>query len=73
MIVIILIEWAIFYCGKCLLIHQLCILNLNQKIIDLFFNSLMSIKQDTWRMIDINSMLSTILNKIVNDNTINMV
>ena len=48
-------------------------MELKAEDIDLFFNSLMSIKQETWRVIDINSMLSTTLNKIVNDNTINMV
>ena len=41
--------------------------------IDLFFNSLISIKQDTWRMIDLNSMLSTQLNKIINESVINMI
>lgn len=48
-------------------------MELKAEDIDLFFYSLMSIKQETWRMIDINSMLSTTLNKIVNENTINMV
>ena len=40
--------------------------------IDKFFNSLMSIRQDTWRVIDLNSMLSMSLNRIVSDNTIHM-
>ena len=41
--------------------------------IDLFFNSLIAIKQDIWKMIDVNSMLSTQLNKIVNENVINKI
>ena len=39
---------------------------------DKFFNSLISIRQDTWRVIDLNSMLSMTLNKIISDNTISM-
>ena len=45
-------------------------MELKAEDIDLFFNSLMSIKQDTWKMIDVNSMLSTQLNKIVNENVV---
>lgn len=45
-------------------------MELKAEDIDLFFNSLMSIKQDTWKMIDVNSMLSTQLNKIVNESVV---
>ena len=38
----------------------------------MFFNTLISMKQDTWKVIDINTMLSTQLNKIISENTINM-
>lgn len=40
--------------------------------IDMFFNTLISMKQDTWKVIDINTMLSTQLNRIISENTINM-
>ena len=56
------------------LISEKAMFNLELKVedIDKFFNSLMSIRQDTWRVIDLNSMLSMSLNKIVSDNTICM-
>ena len=41
--------------------------------IDLFFNSLISMKQDSWKMIEVTSMMSTSINKIVNDDVVNMV
>ena len=41
--------------------------------IDLLFNSLMAVKQDTWRMIDVNSMLSTQLNKLISENVIDSI
>ena len=40
--------------------------------IDLFFNSLISMKQDSWKMIEVTSMMSTSINKIVNDDVVNM-
>ena len=56
------------------LISEKVMFNLELKVedIDKFFNSLMTIRQDTWRVIDLNSMLSMSLNKIVNENTISM-
>lgn len=56
------------------LINAKAMFNLELKVdeVDKFFNSLMSVKQDTWRVIDLNSMLSMSLNKIVNENTISM-
>lgn len=56
------------------LINAKAMFNLELKVdeVDKFFNSLMSVRQDTWRVIDLNSMLSMSLNKIVNENTISM-
>ena len=56
------------------LINAKAMFNLELKVdeVDKFFNSLMLVRQDTWRVIDLNSMLSMSLNKIVNENTISM-
>lgn len=56
------------------LINAKAMFNLELKVdeVDKFFNSLMSVRQDTWKVIDLNSMLSMSLNKIVNKNTISM-
>ena len=40
--------------------------------VDLFFNKLIAMRQDDWKMIDVNSMLSTSINKIISENTISM-
>ena len=40
--------------------------------VDLFFNSLISMRQDDWKMIDVNSMLSTSINKIISENITGM-
>ena len=47
-------------------------LKLIDKDIDEFFNSMMTIRQDTWRIFDINTMLSTSLNKIVSETIVKM-
>jgi hypothetical protein len=40
--------------------------------IDEFFNAFMIQKQDTWRVVDVNSVPSMQLNKIVNDSVVSM-